>query len=217
MRMTKGEVTRQKIIEAAAPIFNQRGYAGCSMQDVLDATGLEKGGLYRHFSSKEELAAESFKYATAQAIEFRNRGLEEIPHSITKLRYFVERFVTVTSPIPGGCPLMNTAIDSDDGNPQLRELARKAIEDWKARIAKVVKGGIQRGEIRKDIDARRFANTIFAILEGSLMISRIEGSKNALKDAQITLETMLEGISQPAAPDFAGNGRSNPTSDRKAS
>ena len=39
--MGKGELTRQRIIEEAAPIFNQRGFAGCSMQDVLDATGLE--------------------------------------------------------------------------------------------------------------------------------------------------------------------------------
>jgi TetR/AcrR family transcriptional repressor of nem operon len=198
--MTKGELTRQKIIEAAAPIFNQRGYAGCSMQDVLDATGLEKGGLYRHFSNKEELAAEAFRYASAQAIELRTRGLDDIPNAVEKLRCFVERFVTVASPVKGGCPLMNTAIDADDGNPQLRELARKAIESWKLRIVKVVRDGMRRGEIRKDVDARRFANTVFAILEGSLMISRIEGAKNALaknalKDAQITLEGMLKEIS----------------------
>ena len=56
--MRKGELTRQRIIAQAAPIFNQRGFAGCSMQDLMEATGLEKGGLYRHFSGKEELAAE---------------------------------------------------------------------------------------------------------------------------------------------------------------
>ena len=50
--MNKGEMTRQRIIEESAPIFNQRGYAGCSMQDVMEATGLEKGGIYRHFESK---------------------------------------------------------------------------------------------------------------------------------------------------------------------
>jgi AcrR family transcriptional regulator len=60
--MTKGETTRQKIIAQAAPLFNRLGYAGCSMQDIMAATGLEKGGLYRHFSGKEELAEESFRY-----------------------------------------------------------------------------------------------------------------------------------------------------------
>ena len=53
--MTKGQETRQRIIELAAPIFNQRGFAGCSMADIMAATGLEKGGIYRYFSSKSEI------------------------------------------------------------------------------------------------------------------------------------------------------------------
>src|ERR1700744_3621919 len=104
MTMTKGELTRQKIIAAAAPIFNQRGYAGCSMQDVLGATGLEKGGLYRHFTNKEELPADAFRYASAQAVELRTRGHDDIPNAVEKLRCFVERFVTVASQVKGGCP-----------------------------------------------------------------------------------------------------------------
>ena len=55
--MSKGQLTRQRIIAQAAPLFNQRGYEGCSINDVMAATGLEKGGIYRHFESKEELAA----------------------------------------------------------------------------------------------------------------------------------------------------------------
>ena len=53
--MTKGEQTRRKIVAAAAPIFNQHGYEGSSLADLMEATGLKKGGIYRHFSSKEEL------------------------------------------------------------------------------------------------------------------------------------------------------------------
>ena len=61
--MSKGEETRLRIVAEAAPLFNQRGYEGCSIQDIMDATGLEKGGIYRHFESKEELAAEAFDFA----------------------------------------------------------------------------------------------------------------------------------------------------------
>jgi TetR/AcrR family transcriptional repressor of nem operon len=60
--MTKGQQTRRKIAEAAAPIFNRRGYEGSSLSELMEATGLKKGGIYRHFSSKEELAAEAFDY-----------------------------------------------------------------------------------------------------------------------------------------------------------
>ena len=43
--MTKGEQTRKKIVAAAAPIFNQRGYEGTSLNDLMGATGLQKGGI----------------------------------------------------------------------------------------------------------------------------------------------------------------------------
>src|SRR5258707_15328517 len=99
--MSKGELTRDRILAQAAPIFNQRGFAGCSMQDLMDATGLEKGGIYRHFQSKEELAAEAFKYALRQAVKTRTEDHEHIAGSVAKLRYVVTRFVETPSTIPG--------------------------------------------------------------------------------------------------------------------
>jgi len=60
---TKGERSRQKIVETAAVLFNQKGFTGCSMGDIVAASGLEKGTLYGHFSTKEELALLAFDYA----------------------------------------------------------------------------------------------------------------------------------------------------------
>ncbi len=189
--MRKGEATRQRIIAEAAPIFNQRGFEGCSMQDLMTATGLEKGGLYRHFANKEELAAEAFRFALAQNVKVRTEHLDEIPNSIDKLKRVVQLFVELPSAIPGGCPLMNTAIDADDGNPALRSLALKGIQDWRTRLIRIVETGIKAGEIRRSTDPRRIANTLIATLEGALMISRLENNRNALRDAQTTLETLL--------------------------
>src|SRR5215218_9888751 len=66
MASTKGERTRERIIATAAPLFNQRGYVGASMSDLMAATGLEKGGIYRHFESKDALALAAFDYALAR-------------------------------------------------------------------------------------------------------------------------------------------------------
>jgi TetR/AcrR family transcriptional regulator, transcriptional repressor for nem operon len=192
--MRKGEATRQRIIAEAAPIFNQRGFDGCSMQDLMTATGLEKGGLYRHFANKEDLAAEAFRFALAQNVKVRTEHLDEIPNSINKLKKVVQLFVDLPSAIPGGCPLMNTAIDADDGNPALRDLARKGIQDWRARLTHIIETGIKAGEIRRSTDPRRIANTVIATLEGALMISRLENSRNALRDAQSTLDTLLTSL-----------------------
>jgi TetR/AcrR family transcriptional repressor of nem operon len=193
-KMNKGQLTRQRIIAEAAPIFNQRGYEGCSIQDVMDATGLEKGGLYRHFSNKEELAIEAFKYALTKAAKTRTGDLGHIVGSVAKLRYIVKRFVESPSPMAGGCPLMNTAIDSDDGNPILRKLAVEGMRDWKATICAILEEGRHRGEILPQIKPRRVANTLIATLEGALMISRLEGTKDALRDAKTSLDLMLDSL-----------------------
>src|SRR4029077_15442426 len=66
--MRKGEQTRQEIIRKAAPIFNQRGYDGAALSDLMKATGPEKGGIYRHFGSKQQLAAEAFDYAWRETL-----------------------------------------------------------------------------------------------------------------------------------------------------
>lgn len=189
--MSKGDQTRQAIIEKAAPLFNQRGFAGCSMADIMEATGLEKGGLYRHFSSKEELAAEVFRYAMQTAFDARGLGDEAEGDAIAKLRLMVERFVAIPSPLPGGCPLLNTAIDTDDGNPMLLALVRGALAKWKSRIRKIVQQGIDDGQISRSADPQSIANLIISTLEGALMITRLEGNRRALHDAQSSLETLL--------------------------
>jgi TetR/AcrR family transcriptional repressor of nem operon len=192
--MRKGELTRERIIAQAAPLFNQRGFAGCSMQDVMEATGLEKGGLYRHFSSKEELAAEAFRYAVARIDRLRNERVDRSRGALAELRSMIQRFVEIRSDIPGGCMIFNTAIEEDDGNPVLRGLALEAIEGWKARLGKVVEKGMRSGEIRKGTVPRRVANVVIATLEGALAISRMERSRTALEDAQHALDSFLDGI-----------------------
>lgn len=192
--MSKGELTRQRIVELAAPLFNQRGFEGCSMQDILDATGLKKGGIYRHFSSKEELAAEAFRYSLLQAFRLRLPDFDSQLSAVDRLRTLIKLFVEVPSPIPGGCPILNTAIEADDGNPVLRDLAREGLKGWRTKVSEIVREGMTRKEIREDVEPRALANTIIATLEGALMISRLEGSKAALKDARQALEEMVSRL-----------------------
>ena len=51
------EQTVEKILNAAAALFAEKGYAHTTLQDIIDATGLSKGAVYHHFQSKEEIAA----------------------------------------------------------------------------------------------------------------------------------------------------------------
>jgi TetR/AcrR family transcriptional regulator, transcriptional repressor for nem operon len=196
--MRKGEQTRQEIIRKAAPIFNQRGYDGAALSDLMHVTGLEKGGIYRHFSSKEELAAEAFDYAWRQTLDARIHALDAISNTVDRLKQLLANFVERRGIIPGGCPLLNTAIDTDDGNSVLRARARKALRGWRNYLISMIDAGIKAREIRAGIDAKKLATLIISSLEGAVMVYRLERNEEALRVAQAHLESYLE--SEARAP-----------------
>lgn len=190
--MSKGEQTRQRIVSEAAALFNRQGFSGSSMADLMEATGLEKGGIYRHFSSKEEVAAAAFDYAWQVATDLRMHDVDSVPNSVDRLKRFIANFVERRSPVPGGCPLLNTAIEADDGDPVMRERALNALRQWQRRLSTIAIRGIKNAEIRKGTSPKRLATLIVSSLEGALMVSRLEGSADALRTAQAHLNEYLE-------------------------
>src|SRR5260370_3701981 len=108
------------------------------MGDLMGATGLEKGGIYRHFSTKEELAAEAFDYAWQAATDVNMQDLDSIPNSVHKLKRFMLNFIEGRRSLPACCPLLNTPIDPDDGNPVLLKPARKAFHHWQFLSSEIV-------------------------------------------------------------------------------
>jgi TetR/AcrR family transcriptional regulator, transcriptional repressor for nem operon len=191
--MRKGEQTRHEIIRKAAPLFNQRGYEGAALSDLMQATGLEKGGIYRHFQSKQQLAGEAFDYAWKMALDKRFEGTEEISNAVDRLKQVVRNFRERRAGlVPGGCPLLNTAIDSDDGNPQLRARARRALRLWLDRLYSIAEEGKRQNEIRVGIDSAQLATLLVSTLEGGLMVSRLERKDDALDLACSHLEEYLE-------------------------
>lgn len=191
--MRKGEHTRLEIIRKAAPIFNQKGYDGAALSDLMQATGLEKGGIYRHFKSKQQLAAEAFDYAWKLALDTRLKGEQEISNTVDRLKQIVRNFRDRREGlVPGGCPLLNTAIDSDDGNPQLRGRAQRALSSWLDHLRSIIEEGQRRGEVRGYIDSLELATLIVSTLEGSLMVSRLQRKENPRDLACRHLEEYLE-------------------------
>ena len=191
--MRKGEQTRQEIIRKAAPIFNQKGYDGAALSDLMRATGLEKGGIYRHFDSKQELAGDAFDHAWKIAMDTRFEGTEEIPNRVDRLKQIVRNFRDRRNGlVPGGCPLLNTATDSDDGNPHLRAKARQALGSWLDRLQSIAHEGKRRGEVCSDVDAARLATLIVSTLEGSFMVSRLQRNEEPLNLACHHLDEYLD-------------------------
>ncbi len=172
---TKGERTRDAIVERASHLFNVRGYAATSIAEILTETGLEKGGLYHHFASKDDLALAAFDRAVADLRERHRSWIAGVLGARATLEAFLTGFESMIArggPV-GGCPLLNTAIEATDGHPALRKRARAAFDELVRSFERTIAAGIEAGEFARATDGAAVASTIVASLEGGVMLSRL--------------------------------------------
>ena len=173
--MTKGEQTREDIILKAVDVFNTKGYAASSISDIMAATGLQKGGIYNHFSSKDELSIAAFEHASAivgqrmtDAIKSQNNAVAKLIALISTFRMHVEN-----PPYVGGCAVLNAAVESDFANPELREHVCKVMDELRALIVYVINEGIKRRQIKPSVNSDYCATLFIATMEGGVMLSSL--------------------------------------------
>lgn len=176
--MLKTEQTKQIIIEKAAITFNQHGYAGSSISEIMKLTGLQKGGFYHHFKSKEEIAVAAFDHTLGLILEAVMAKVGTANTAIDRLNAFVDSFQGFTTqPIAmGGCPILNTAVESDDTNPRLRLHVQGAVDRIRATIDSIIELGIRQHEIVDTTDREQVSTIILATIEGAIMMSKLYGT-----------------------------------------
>jgi AcrR family transcriptional regulator len=179
----KAEETRQAIIEKAAVIFNKNGYQRTSMAMLCDDLGLSKGAIYGHFADKDALAVEAFLHSVRHVSERVRERLRPCQGEVNRLRAFAATFLDFFEETvqKGGCPILNTAVDSDDAHPRLHEEVRRVLTAWEGRLVAMVAAGKECGEIRLDADAYLFAATFIAQIEGGIMLAKTIGEKKYLE------------------------------------
>ncbi|GAA0542981.1 TetR/AcrR family transcriptional regulator [Chitinophaga japonensis] len=180
--MTKAERTRRYIIEKAAPIINRKGMAGTSISDIMEATQLAKGGVYGNFESKEEICAEALDYLLRKVSAAIEAKLAT-KHSYGDKLFALLDYYKGSLKIPGfsGCPLLNFGTEADDTNPLIKQKVSKAIAYSQQRIASMISAGIAAGEFAKELDAGLFALKAFAMIEGALWMSHVQGNNRQLR------------------------------------
>jgi TetR/AcrR family transcriptional regulator, transcriptional repressor for nem operon len=192
--MSKGEQTKELILARAATVFNRQGYFGARLDDIMRATGLEKGGIYNHFAGKDDLALQAFDYSVGLVRERFARALDGKRAATDRLLAIVDVFrdTIADPPIPGGCPLLNTAVESDDAHPALRARARATMEH--GLVSRIVARGVARGELRAEIDPDSTATMLIATLEGAIMMSNLYDDPTHIRRAVAHLRWYIESI-----------------------
>ena len=188
--MSKGERTRQFIIERAAPIFNQKGIAGTTIDDILAATKMAKGGLYRHFESKDEIATVMVEFLLDKLSAKIAGDMAKQQTAQGKIFAFMNVYQhPLTSYIDGGCPVLNFGVEVDDTNPALKQKMKQRIEGLQETLVTIINQGIINKELATNIDADDFVLKVFAALEGSMLLSRVTGSDKHMSSLIKMLKT----------------------------
>lgn len=196
--MGKAERTRQFIVEKTAPIFNKKGFEATSLSDLTRATGLTKGAIYGNFSDKEEIRKEAFNYAMDKV-----RGL--VSERMISANTYKEQLIAVigfyasyvlTPPIPGGCPLLNTAIEADDHDIGMRKRVALELNSTVNFIESLLNKGVMAGEFKSGIDSKSLAYLFFCSVEGALMFSRAERSSESMDAVVNHCKEILNQISK---------------------
>jgi len=191
--MSKGEETRQFIIEKAAPIFNVKGIAATSMSDIMEATKLSKGSMYVHFENKEVLACAAVDHNMKVLGEKLLLEVSKAKTAKEELFAYIDFFNNpLNPPVIGGCPLLNFGMEADDTNPVVKEKVNGGIRFTQRILENSINKGIANGEFKPDWNAAEFSTVIFAMLEGGNLISRMSGNNDKMKIIVKTLKSIIE-------------------------
>lgn len=188
------EKSRKEIIEKAAPVFNQYGFAGTKLDMLIEATGFQKGGIYCHFDNKTHLAREVFKYNLQLLKNNYQQEIDKATTPKTQLLAFVNSFkkFIIHPPVKGGCPLLNIAIEADDTDETNRLLVKDYINEWKDEIEFILQKGIQADDFKRNINITQEAFFIIASIEGSIMLGQVKRSVGLMMGVADSLQRYIE-------------------------
>jgi TetR/AcrR family transcriptional repressor of nem operon len=192
--MGKSEEKRQLIVSRAALLFNEKGLAGTSVDDIIDATGTSKGCFYGHFESKEALSFVAVDYLLEKLTERRRLSLAKHKKAFDRISSFMELTKNpLKSYFDGGCPIVNLSTESDDTNPVIKEKMKKMITAAITEFTEVLLSGIATGEFSSLLDAKEFATKMFLSIEGANAICRVLGTAAPMQMLTSSLKKELAG------------------------
>lgn len=190
---TKGEITREKILEIARELFNAKGFNATTISDLVEATGMQKGSLYFHFSGKDDIAREVLNEATAELMAFLDKALGgDNPGASIDHFFRCALNKHLATGFVGGCIFGNTALEMSDSDPNFAGTIDKVFDEWTGRVAAAVAGAQERRQIRTDIGSEALAKHIIATIEGGIMMSRLKKDERPMRECLETLRITLD-------------------------
>ena len=179
----RGAATRSRIVDAAASLVYQRGYAGTSLDDVMAATGTSKSQLYHYFADKDALIREVIKAQLGRIFAAQEAaGLHEVA-SWEGLQRWCGHFVTATAATDGagGCPLGSLVGELADQSEPARRVLAQCFAEWQSYLSDGFEAMRNNGELAAKADPAELALTVMTALQGGLLMAQATRSARPLE------------------------------------
>lgn len=188
------EERKEQILDAAAIVFSQQGFASARMDDIVKQSGLSKGALYWYFKSKDEIILALMHRFFDQDIEEMEDLLQSDKPVREILLKYMEHLMDAYQEMQPLMPLMYDYYSSATRDEDKRQFFKDYFEQYQALLKTLIERGIQSGEF-KAIDVDAFALTFVAQIEGTLLLSTIEIDMPDLpKQVFASVMFLLDGV-----------------------
>lgn len=189
------EAKRLAILEAAAKIFNQRGYHSTSMSDVADVLGVSKPFLYYYLKDKEDLLFQCSRVATEQLHALLDAVRDADVNGWQRLEMLFRRYVHVMTTDFGVCLIRNTAPGTM--NPERREKLWTGRRRLNREVERIIAQGIADGSIRS-CDPKKLSFAMFGSFNWITFWYQSDGPQQPETIADYFLDIFARGVVAPA-------------------
>jgi TetR/AcrR family transcriptional repressor of nem operon len=167
---SKGDLTRQKIIEKSMQLFSVQGYFHTPIAAIVKAAGLTKGGLYGHFRNKEEIwyAVYAECIRVWKTVVFA--GVREIGDPLARINRVIENSMKNYlggGVFEGGCFLLNSLVELAGQAPTMSNHVLKGFRDFTELLRQWLQEAEQQGRLREGLNLDEIANFLVITLNGA--------------------------------------------------
>ncbi len=195
--MNKGTQTRQNIIKKALQLFSVKGYYNTSINDILEATGLTKGGLYGHFKSKEDIWYAVYDEAVLiwKGLVFKN--MREYKDPIERIEKLIEndmREYLGGDVFEGGCFFLNMMVELSGQSASMSRQILKGYVRFSRLMRDWLKEAGQKGVLKPGLNYKDIASFIVISLNGASAIYTASRDAAIWKQTTVQLKHYLESL-----------------------
>ena len=167
---TKGDLTRQHILEKSMQLFSVQGYFNTSIAGIVKATGLTKGGLYGHFRNKEEIwyavydeCVRVWKGVVFQCVRHISDPLARLERVVeNSLRNYLGGGI-----FEGGCFLFNALVELAGQSSAMSNHVLKGFKAFSALLRLWLQEAEQQGRLRDGLDLDGIATFLVISMNGA--------------------------------------------------